>query len=834
MGWLKLLGVVCAVAAVSGAFAQDPGFTVGIYASGLSSPTCLAWSPDGRLYVGQKNGFVRVYQGSTFQTNFVTVQCDTNSERGLLGIAFDPNFTSNHYVYIYYTTNALSLNAPPTPKNRVSRFTELNQVALPGSETILLDNIASDAGNHNAGCLRFGADGKLWITAGDGGSHPANGQDLTNLNGKLLRINADGTIPNDNPFVGMGSARPEIWAYGFRNPFRFHFKPGTNVPFVADVGQNTWEEVNVGVPGGNFGWNTHEGTTNALGFVNPIYQYNHNGASAAIIGGGFVGDKWPLAWQNRYLFGDTSKAKIYWLSITPANTVQSAGTFMPFVTPVDFALGPDGAMYVVNYAQNYVHRIAYRPVPSSVVLPATVVGGNVAAGSVTLDVAAPAAGLSVALQSSSASIASVPASILVAPGSTTGSIPITTKGVLTSTPVTIQASVNGVSKSATISVEKAILTTLTMNPATVVGGLNGEGIVTLNGAAPASGRTVSLFSQNTSAAQVPVNVSIPAGARSAAFPITTHTVVNDTPLTITSTLGNDAAETTLTVLSAPVNVQSITVTPGQVPSGGAALGHVQLTRTAPTGGQVVTLSDDSPVVTTPATMTVGDGSTTGDFTVATRAVDSPLTVTVTATIGSSSKSTTFILLQCPISGLSVTPPTVAGGVVATGQVNLRNPAPAGGASVQLSDNSTAVNVPASVLVPGGGSSNTFWVSTAPVSTSLVATISATYNGISRSCSFTVSNAVALLSLGVSPNSVVGGSDTTGTVTLTKPAPAGGIVVAVADNRAEIATPGSVIVGAGLTSNSFGISTSAVSVTALGTVSASYSGVTKTVTLTLNP
>ena len=159
----------------------------------------------------------------------------TNSERGLLGIAFDPNYATNRYVYLYYT------RATPSIKNRVSRFTA--SVANPdlvtaGSEVVLLDDIPSDAGNHNGGAVHFGLDGKLSIATGDGGQTSANSQSLATLAGKLLRLNPDGTIPADNPFVGTAGARGEIWARGLRNPFTFGIDPTTGKIHINDVGQN--------------------------------------------------------------------------------------------------------------------------------------------------------------------------------------------------------------------------------------------------------------------------------------------------------------------------------------------------------------------------------------------------------------------------------------------------------------------------------------------------------------------------------------------------------------------------------------------------------------------
>src|SRR4029077_7857856 len=148
-------------------------------------------------------------------------------ERGLLGVALDPNFQSNHFLYVYYTATT------PAVHNRVSRFTANGDVAVPNSELILLElNNLSSATNHNGGAMHFGPDGKLYIAVGEN-ANGSNSQTLANLLGKMLRINADGTIPDDNPFVGTATGQNRaIWAMGLRNPFTFAFQPGTGRMFI--------------------------------------------------------------------------------------------------------------------------------------------------------------------------------------------------------------------------------------------------------------------------------------------------------------------------------------------------------------------------------------------------------------------------------------------------------------------------------------------------------------------------------------------------------------------------------------------------------------------------
>jgi len=228
-------------------------FTEATVVSGLSSPTAMAFAPDGRLFVCQQGGQLRVVKnGALLSTPFLTVTTTSSGERGLLGVAFDPDFAANRYLYVYYTATS------PNIHNRLSRFTASStnpDVVQSGSETILLElDALSSATNHNGGALHFGPDGKLYVAVGDNATG-SNSQTLANLLGKLLRLNKDGTIPTDNPFYGSASGKNRaIWVLGLRNPFSFDVQAGTGRIFINDVGQNAWEEVNEGVAGANYGW----------------------------------------------------------------------------------------------------------------------------------------------------------------------------------------------------------------------------------------------------------------------------------------------------------------------------------------------------------------------------------------------------------------------------------------------------------------------------------------------------------------------------------------------------------------------------------------------------
>src|SRR5687767_11824241 len=271
-----LVSLLVVNATTSASAATVPaGFTDTLVASGLNTPTAMALAPDGRIFVCQQGGALRVIKnGALLPTPFLTVTVDSSGERGLLGVAFDPNFVSNQLVYVYYTATT------PTIHNRISRFTASGDVALAGSETIIMDlpNL-STATNHNGGALHFGADGRLYIAVGEN-ANPANSQTLGTMLGKILRINPNGGIPPDNPFYTEAAGKNRaIWALGLRNPFTFAFDPFSGRMFINDVGQNTYEEINDGIAGANYGWPESEGPTTNVNHRGPIYCYSHTTAA---------------------------------------------------------------------------------------------------------------------------------------------------------------------------------------------------------------------------------------------------------------------------------------------------------------------------------------------------------------------------------------------------------------------------------------------------------------------------------------------------------------------------------------------------------------------------
>jgi glucose/arabinose dehydrogenase len=316
-----------------------------------SSPTAMEFAPDGRLFVCLQGGDLRVISnGTLLLTSFVTVTTTANGERGLLGIAFDPNFASNQFVYVYYTVSAAPIH------NRISHFTANGDVAVAGSEMVILelDNLSS-ATNHNGGAIHFGPDGKLYVAVGEN-ANSANAQTVNNRLGKLLRINSDGTIPPGNPttFPGIAGSpsgdNQAIWAVGLRNPFTFGFQRGTGRLFINDVGESTWEEINDGIAGSNYGWSICEGFCSPpnANYRDPLFEYGHGGGSTtgcAIVGGAFYSpaiNQFPAFYSGKYFFGDLCSG---WIRLFDPSNNTATGFATGISSLVDLKVGPEGSLY---------------------------------------------------------------------------------------------------------------------------------------------------------------------------------------------------------------------------------------------------------------------------------------------------------------------------------------------------------------------------------------------------------------------------------------------------------------------------------------------------------
>jgi glucose/arabinose dehydrogenase/PKD repeat protein len=380
----------------------------------VQRPIGVAFTPDERMLIIGQLGQVWVYKNGVLNSrramNLNSRIC-TNVERGIIGIVVDPAFVDTHYVYLYYTYNRGNtacgtdqFDPANQPVNRVSRFVLGDDDMIdPDSEQVLIDNIPSVSGNHNAGDLHFGKDGYLYVSTGDGGCDysgetscgPWNyaARDHNVLLGKILRITSDGDVPQSNPFLGSGTARcnltgkttpgtwcQETYAWGLRNPFRIAFDPnaaGTRF-FINDVGQEGWEEIDLGQAGADYGWNTREGPCTGvsqpvqdcgpppMGMTNPIYYYEHSTGCTSLTGGAFVPNGlWPVAYEGSYLYMDLICAKIFALTADGAGGYTASDFATGIENPISMTFGPyagSQALYYTSWTsacECEVHRLAY-------------------------------------------------------------------------------------------------------------------------------------------------------------------------------------------------------------------------------------------------------------------------------------------------------------------------------------------------------------------------------------------------------------------------------------------------------------------------------------------
>ena len=309
-------------------------------------PTTMAFAPDGRIFIAEKNGRIRIVEnGILLEDPFLEIEVDNFNERGLGGLAFHPNYDQNNWVYITYTV-------PGENHNRISRFTANGNYALPESEVILLELPPLSGTIHNGGALAFGADGKLYAAIGDGSNAPS-AQNLNSLLGKFIRINDDGTIPEDNPFynVLLGDNRA-IFAYGFRNPFTFAIQPETGRIFANEVGSEFYEEVNHIQAGKNYGWDQFEGYYSGNNapedYQDPLYAYSHN-IGCATIGATFYNPAlatFPPEYHGKYFFGDYCEG---YIKVLDPETGVIQETFARDINrPIALLVAPNGDMYYLD------------------------------------------------------------------------------------------------------------------------------------------------------------------------------------------------------------------------------------------------------------------------------------------------------------------------------------------------------------------------------------------------------------------------------------------------------------------------------------------------------
>ncbi|HWR82856.1 MAG TPA: PQQ-dependent sugar dehydrogenase [Candidatus Deferrimicrobium sp.] len=381
--------LICLLATAAGQVHAATPLTAQLAVSGLSSPVYVC-SPPGdrnRLFIVEQGGRIRIHKnGSLLPVPFLDIHTiiSTGGERGLLGLAFHPDYAANGYFYVNYTNVAgntviarYQVSANPDSANQNSAFTILT-VAQPFS-------------NHNGGMLAFGpVDGYLYIGMGDGGSGgdpQNNAQNPQTLLGKLLRIDVDGgvpySVPPDNPFVGAPDTLDEIWAFGLRNPWRYSFDRAAGDLYIGDVGQNALEEIdfqsNTSSGGENYGWRLKEGTScynppsncdPAGVLIDPIHQYTHGGSPfRCSVTGGYVyrGCAIPDL-QGTYFFGDYCSGQVWSFRYNGSTVTEfqdrTTELGLPAVSVSSFGENANGEIYIVAYNLGRIYKIVPNGVPS--------------------------------------------------------------------------------------------------------------------------------------------------------------------------------------------------------------------------------------------------------------------------------------------------------------------------------------------------------------------------------------------------------------------------------------------------------------------------------------
>ncbi len=344
-----------------------PGFVQTQLVGGLTRPVVVAPAPDGDVYIGEQGGKILDYHdGALLATPVLTLNVFEMGETGLLGFALDPNFATNGYIYVSYTV-PLTVAGAVEPYARLSRFTVVNGVASPSSEVVYyqgnqIQNEDGDGGSydHPGDQVKIGPDGKLWWSVGDNVPSISNGQALSNIYGKILRFNLDGSVPSDNPFVDVPGAVPYIYAYGLRNPWRFTFLPNGKA-MTEDTGSSYWEDLDTIQPGTNFGWPIKEGNCGSCGYANPTYAYGHyptDGAASAIAA--YSGSTFPKAYDNVVFFGDYNRQDIEAVTFDPTYQTEISDTVFDSNagTIADLEEGPNGNLYLASVFGGSVSEIS--------------------------------------------------------------------------------------------------------------------------------------------------------------------------------------------------------------------------------------------------------------------------------------------------------------------------------------------------------------------------------------------------------------------------------------------------------------------------------------------
>lgn len=349
---------------------QSQDLDLELVANGFNNPLEIKHAGDDRLFIVEQGGLIKILDPSTGSVNstpFLNISSIITSggERGLLGLAFHPDYASNGFFYVYYTNNS--------GNTQISRFSVSGDqdVADPASELQML-SFNQPATNHNGGHLAFGPDGMLYIASGDGGGSgdtANNSQTLSTYLGKILRLDVDVPapyIPADNPFIDNSAVLDEIWAYGVRNPWKFSFDSETGDLWIADVGQNAWEEINKEpstAAGLNYGWRCYEGNSpfNTSGcppveeLTFPLAEYANSGSRCSITGGYvYRGDEFP-AMQGLYFFADLCSDELG--TVNQDDELTFHGTFDDVTSITSFGVDIDDNLYLTSFGSGAIYKI---------------------------------------------------------------------------------------------------------------------------------------------------------------------------------------------------------------------------------------------------------------------------------------------------------------------------------------------------------------------------------------------------------------------------------------------------------------------------------------------
>lgn len=328
--------------------ALEPGFDVERYIDGLEEPVAMAFDPEGRLFIAEKSGTVRIaLRGELRDEPVAVVPVFDFFECGLLGMALDPNYSSSPYLYVFATVS--------NSEQQIIRYRIVNGTGV--EATVLRDHIPSGGTIHNGGCLRFGPDGMIYFSVGDNG-FAANAQSDMTLAGKVCRIMPDGETPDDNPFTTITGARSAVYARGFRNPFRFCFSADGRL-YLTDVGSSgdaRREEINVVESGFNYGWPEVEGAGG--GYEAPLHAYSTEGQCVTGIVS-YRGSHFPETHRNNLFYLDFTLSKVFRM-VTDGVNVQSNALFVQAEgSTVDITEGPDGRLYYCESTTGRIRRIVY-------------------------------------------------------------------------------------------------------------------------------------------------------------------------------------------------------------------------------------------------------------------------------------------------------------------------------------------------------------------------------------------------------------------------------------------------------------------------------------------